>query len=410
MPQTFTVLPYKGQFVQFEEIESGYLYYLNKRINLLSGETEETGISALVDVWKKTQLDQFSDNLHRVLHLFYESSYLFNQLDELLNPLEPLAICLCYRKRTLKPTLAAEGFKKDWQLIPEKIPIFSRYRKSFRTGYEALKRGDCYQFNLTQSYQYQVRKAPREPLKWLQSFWSEEEDRGAFAHATYLASLDMVLLSNSPECLFQGIKKDDSFKIISCPIKGTIRIDPKNTEKSFRALKESQKNLGELNMITDLIRNDLSRIDRPVARVEKTQAFLKVPGLYHQYSKISTVIKKQTTLYALLSALFPGGSITGAPKKRVMELLREIEDGPRGFYCGSTLIASGKMLAASINIRSGYYWPKTGKLRLFAGGGITLKSRESAEFDEMNAKCESILQLMKTQNGASSRSERRKTT
>ena len=93
----------------------------------------------------------------------------------------------------------------------------------------------------------------------------------------------------------------------------------------------------------------------------------------------------------LINALFPGGSITGAPKKNVMKIIKSIEASPRRFYCGSTLIFHQSLKKASINIRTIEFDFKTSSMELGSGGGITLKSQASLEFQEMEDKLQSIL-------------------
>ena len=92
--------------------------------------------------------------------------------------------------------------------------------------------------------------------------------------------------------------------------------------------------------------------------------------------------------------MFPGGSITGAPKKRVMSILHKLEKKPRGFYCGSTLLLTPKKAQASINIRSAIFDLKTQELSYKAGGGITLLSTAQNEFLEMTYKRDSFIKLL----------------
>ncbi|MDC1175497.1 chorismate-binding protein, partial [Bacteriovoracaceae bacterium] len=93
------------------------------------------------------------------------------------------------------------------------------------------------------------------------------------------------------------------------------------------------------------------------------------------------------------SSLFPGGSITGAPKKRVMKILNSIEHSSRQFYCGSTFLNYGGVRSASINIRSAMIDVTTKKLTYHAGGGITVKSSVEGEYEEMLSKVQSFTGL-----------------
>lgn len=386
--KTFTLLPYKDGFIEFTELEEGHLYYRDRRLCLKTGFVEPLGIEHL---WKHLENQKLAHEPegHEVFHLFYEAGLVLKGWKSLINSDEPLAVCLNYRNRRFLKTIA-EGVPMN--LVLEKGVEWSDYQESFYRGMEALKRGDCYQFNLTGAFTYRLESGQAKqpgPREFLGQVWQRRESRGAYAHATYLSTLDMLLISNSPECLFQADTQKEHVRLCSMPIKGTLRVG-----RPLEELTNSDKNRGELNMITDLVRNDLSSIDQPNSRVVKQAALLKVPGLYHQYSKIEVKVRKDVDLRRVLESLFPGGSVTGAPKKRVLALLRELESDSRGFYCGTTLIRSGHLLAASINIRSGYYWPSMGQLRVHAGGGITLKSEAHEEYEEMLSKVESVLKTL----------------
>lgn len=395
---TFTLIPYKDRFIELTEMSEGHLYHSNRRVCLKTGMVEPIGILAL---WRELEHEKINTrpSNHRVCHLFYEAGYSLLGLEQLISTDEPLAVSLIYKSRRSLKKLKSP-YPMNFKL--EKSISLKSYKSAYQKGREALKRGDCYQFNLTAPFNYRLTStSPREvdPYRFLSQLWASPGRRGAYANGTYIAALDMMLVSNSPECLFQVEALPDQqnkVKVSSMPIKGTTR-----SENGKGFLLQSEKDIGELNMITDLVRNDLSRIHRPTAYVESKAKLLKVPGLYHQYSKVSTMVPGDTSVEQLLKALFPGGSITGAPKKRVMELIRKLEAEPRGNYCGSTLIRSGGLLAASINIRAGYYWPSVGQLRLHAGGGITLKSNVEDEYSEMLAKVESVLSALSTKSEGS---------
>ncbi|MCO4753541.1 MAG: chorismate-binding protein, partial [Bacteriovoracaceae bacterium] len=115
----------------------------------------------------------------------------------------------------------------------------------------------------------------------------------------------------------------------------------------------------------------------------------------HQFSIVEANAHEGLNLYQLVKGLFPGGSVTGAPKKNVLKILRKLEAYDRGMYCGSTIVLHKNLKAGSINIRSCEIDFTTSELKYCAGGGITLKSRPQDEFDETYAKMESFLQLLK---------------
>ena len=205
----------------------------------------------------------------------------------------------------------------------------------------------------------------------------------------------MMYLSNSPECLFQIKKHSKHFKLWSMPIKGTMPLDSfSQFSKTWEKLTNCKKNEAELFMITDLLRNDLSAIDLPRSRVVKLKAPLIVPGILHQYSLIAVDLGYHINLNDIIKSLFPGGSIMGPPKKKVGNILYELENYTRGLYCGSTIVLYKSILASSINIRSAEVNLKNQTLSYKAGGGITLQSSAQVEFKEMQLKVDSFIDLI----------------
>ena len=146
-------------------------------------------------------------------------------------------------------------------------------------------------------------------------------------------------------------------------------------------------------MITDLLRNDLNNIELPVAKVIKKKAPLLAPGILHQMSLLQVDVSSSVSLGQIVQALFPGGSITGAPKKRVLQILHKLEESPRGIYCGSTILMYRGRCDASINIRTAFIDFEQGELIYGAGGGITLLSDPRDEFQEMLVKKDSFIDL-----------------
>ena len=179
-------------------------------------------------------------------------------------------------------------------------------------------------------------------------------------------------------------------KIWSMPIKGTVQVKENNWKEAWEWLKKCPKNSAELLMITDLLANDLSSLEQPHAKIITPKAPLKVPGLLHQYSLVSANCSYNVSLGKIIKGLFPGGSVTGAPKKRSMEIISKLEKRNRIHYCGSTILIHDQILAASINIRSAIINPLSHQLLYQAGGGITLKSQLNSEYHEMIFKVKSF--------------------
>ena len=267
-------------------------------------------------------------------------------------------------------------------------PHFSDYEKRFNEGYNELVEGNCYQFNLTGEFKYSFDEE-LSAEDFISALWDKKSNRGAYASATYIEGLDKLFLSNSPECLFEF----SSETLTARPIKGTLKRKG-NIKDQWSELISDEKSQAELYMITDLLRNDLSRIDLPRAEVMQKKAMLLVPGLLHQYSEIKVKLRSHVTLKSILEKIFPGGSITGAPKKKTMQILKRLESRTRGFYCGSTVVFSKGLIEASINIRSSVIDFNECTLDYQAGGGITLLSNAKMEFEEMTYKHDSYVDIL----------------
>lgn len=383
----FSVIASSGEFFELSNAHHAYIYYKNKRINILTNEEEKFVVQDWIDSLC-FEIDNHQFN-NRILHLFYEMGYLFNNLESLFADDCILGIDLSYGQ-SKKITLKKDNKKIELEEI-YKIS-FKDYELKFRQGYKELERGNCYQFNLTSEFKYKFNHN-LSPIDFIQKLWSEKKNIGAFASATYIKDQKMLYLSNSPECLF----KYENDRLETFPIKGTVKNHSKNStelENAWKKLVNDQKNEAELYMITDLLRNDLSRIDLPRAEVITKKKMLLVPGLIHQYAHINVLLRKHVSFKRVVECVFPGGSITGAPKRRSMELIDKLEDSKRGFYCGSTILLFKHRVSASINIRSSEIDFNSYTLSYRSGGGITLKSNPFEEYNEMLEKKNSFLGLL----------------
>jgi anthranilate/para-aminobenzoate synthase component I len=361
-----------------------YIYFRNERLNLLTGFPESYPISLFTKKLADLKLKE-RVKLPLVFHFYYEYGLVEQGLDYLVDNSKPLVVELEYKNS--KKTLARKPKLAELPLKTLERPSWSEYKVAFGKIQEELLNGNCYQVNLTFPFDFMSEELldPRD----ISDFFFAQKNLGAYAHATYLG--EEMILSNSPECLFQY----RDHEIFTMPIKGTMRRDGKSVKQLWQQMLSDKKEEGELLMITDLLKNDLNRLETPSARVIKLRAPLLVPGLLHQYSLISVKLKEDISMAKTMKALFPGGSITGAPKKRVMEIIGDIERYQRGIYCGSTLLCLGNKKAASINIRTASINIEERIWRYGAGGGITLLSRPVDEFKEMEDKVSSFLKLLK---------------
>lgn len=361
-----------------------YLYYKNERLNLLTGFPESYPIAQFSRELKKLKL-QAKVKHPLVFHFYYEYGLLEQGFDSLVGDRTPLVVEIEYQRST-KKTPQRPRLKE----LPLKVlerPSWTEYKVAFQKIQQELHDGNCYQVNLTFPFDFMTEKLfdPRD----ISDFFFAQKNLGAYAHATYLG--EEMILSNSPECLFQYQNQE----IFTMPIKGTLRREGSSLAKLWNQMLADKKEEGELLMITDLLKNDLNRLDTPSAKVRKLRAPLLVPGLLHQYSLVSLKLKNEISVYETMKALFPGGSITGAPKKRVMEIIGSLERYKRGVYCGSTLLCYDDKKTASINIRTASINIEDRIWSYGAGGGITLLSRPVDEFKEMEDKVSSFLKILK---------------
>jgi para-aminobenzoate synthetase component I len=372
----------KETILELEHPSQAYIYFRKRRLNLLTGFPESYPIEKF-----QSELDQIQLQDHYtkpvIFHFYYE--YGLWQMGHSLPDEQPLAIMIEYqsakKRAPRKPRL------KHIPLQTLERPSWSEYKEVFQKIQEELHAGNCYQVNLTYPFDFATDDLldPRD----IADYFFAQKNLGAYAHCTYLG--DEMILSNSPECLFQFRPNE----IFTMPIKGTIKTKGKKISVLWKQMLNDRKEEGELLMISDLLKNDLNRLQKPQAKVLKLRAPLTVPGLLHQYSLISLKLSGPLSLGQTMRSLFPGGSITGAPKKRVMDIIQSSERFSRGIYCGSTILCWGKRKAASINIRTVNISVEERLWRYGAGGGITLLSRPVDEFKEMEAKVSSFLTLLK---------------
>lgn len=381
----FSIIPYKDHLIKLHGANKAIAYYRHHAIDLLTGKKFSYDFEEWI-LLNQAKLLNTSLDSPRVIHLFYELGFLIEKEFHLLNTDVLLVIDIQfshYKKIT------PQAFQ-NIQMESLNYPNLEDYKRSFKNGYQELLKGNCYQFNLTYPYLYSFDKRLRAD-DFIFSLWRDEASRGAYGSATYIPFFKKLFLSNSPECLFQ-LKG----KILSTmPIKGTLnRIDSEDWKPLWKSLSNDKKNQAELYMITDLLRNDLSRIEFPRAQVVKKKYPKLVPGLLHQYSQIDVELSSSVNLWMVIEKIFPGGSITGAPKKRAIKLINMLEKRERGFYCGSTLILYKEMKSASINIRSSVVDFANFTLLYQAGGGITLLSDAEDEYREMTYKHDSFIRTL----------------
>lgn len=280
-------------------------------------------------------------------------------------------------------TVAPFALTSRWQSNMSR----QQYGEKFRQVQAYLQSGDCYQVNLAQRFQ-----ASYQGDEWQAFVRLNRANRAPFS--AFLRLDDSAIMSLSPERFIQL----EQGHIQTRPIKGTLpRLeDPIADAEQARRLAHSPKDRAENLMIVDLMRNDIGRVAVPGSvRVPELFVVEPFPAVHHLVSTITATLPAALHATDLLRAAFPGGSITGAPKVRAMEIIDELEPHRRNAWCGSIgyLSVCGNM-DTSITIRT--VTASEGTLYCSAGGGLVADSEEGAEYQETFDKVNRILSQLES--------------
>lgn len=273
-------------------------------------------------------------------------------------------------------TQAAAGADEVRLAAPRPLVSRAAYGRAFDRVAAYIAAGDCYQINLT--FPMASRLQAGTPL----GLYGALRARQAVGYGMYCdLGVGPVVISRSPELFFR-VKGGT---ISARPMKGTAPRDPDPVVDAAIAaeLAASDKGRAENLMIVDLLRNDISRISR-VGSVKVPELFAVEPfATVHQMSStITGELLVGADLPGLMAALFPCGSVTGAPKIRAMQIIREVERSPRGVYCGAMGWMSPDGDAAwNVAIRTLSLLPD-GKVTLNVGGGVVHDSTADGEWEE----------------------------
>jgi aminodeoxychorismate synthase component I len=248
---------------------------------------------------------------------------------------------------------------------------------------EAIARGDAYQLCLTNQLTVETTSDPY-------AVFLELRKANPAPYSSYMRFGDVSLVSSSPE---QFLRVHESGVVSSKPIKGTRKRSSDEAEDArlIEELRTNEKERAENLMIVDLMRNDLGKVSEPsdvvVAKLFDVESYASVHQLV---STIEAKLKPGLNVFDAIEACFPAGSMTGAPKIRAMEILSELEDGPRGLYSGCFGYISYKGAAdLGMTIRTLIF--EGGKATLGIGGGITIDSDSKAELEETKLKSRALL-------------------
>jgi para-aminobenzoate synthetase component 1 len=293
----------------------------------------------------------------------------------------------------------------------------SEYIKKIKQIKELLARGEIYQLCYCIRFRKKFEGSPYALFQKLVSVNPTD-------YSAYINCGDFQIISNSPEGFF-SVKNG---KIITTPIKGTV--SKEGGKKNLDYLLNSEKERAELDMITDLERNDIGKIcEYGTLKLTKEREILELKNLWHTYSEIEGKLRPDVGVQDIFDAMFPGGSITGCPKKRAMEYISMLEGLPRNIFTGAIGYISdcgsscGSIVAPIVDhmtpqqepreakpqsVARSHNWTmdfniairtalvKDGWVEFWAGGGIVADSDPEEEYEECYLKAERFLDIIKS--------------
>lgn len=262
------------------------------------------------------------------------------------------------------------------------------YIEDIKAIQELIRQGESYEVCLTNEFQAQTDLDPFYLYRILRT-------TNPAPFAAYIKAGDFHILSSSPESF---VDLQSNGEITSEPIKGTRPVGStrEETERLKLNLRESNKDHAELLMIIDLIRNDLSMIcEQASVKVPELIRITEYATLLQASSLIKGQLRKEITPITAFKKIFPGGSITGAPKKRTMEIIDRFEKRKRGVYTGSIgYFSIDRAAAFNIAIRTMVYEAAAQMISFGSGGAILFDSDPEAEYDEIMLKAYALIRAL----------------
>tara|TARA_B000000532_G_scaffold67253_2_gene53197 strand:- start:7660 stop:8940 length:1281 start_codon:yes stop_codon:yes gene_type:complete len=265
------------------------------------------------------------------------------------------------------------------------------YIQKIRKIKEHIQRGDIYEMNYCQELYSQGTEINPEKV------FLELNNSSKAPFSAYFKYKDKYLLCSSPERFLQK----SGNRIISQPIKGTRKrgIDLDEDRFLFNELKNSKKDKSENVMITDLVRNDLSKTaQKSSVKVEELFGVYSFETVHQMITTISSIIDKKYDFVDLIESCFPMGSMTGAPKLKAMQLIEEYETTKRSIYSGAFgYISPYQDFDFNVVIRSILYDRISSYISVLVGGAITINSDEEQEYEECLIKAQALINVLKNE-------------
>ncbi|PAF43507.1 bifunctional anthranilate synthase component I family protein/class IV aminotransferase [Helicobacter sp. 11S02629-2] len=319
------------------------------------------------------------DRKSEAFKFYYVGFINYDALEEGKKSQKPLAFFMLFKEAR---KLGLKEFKppKFKSFMPSLTNFLDSrtYVKKIDSIKSLIKQGEVYQINFTHMLEVHTKALPKDIFSTLYSFQKTK----------YVSLFDlpfMSVISLSPELFFSIDSKRGDEVITTMPMKGTIRRGTtKEEDKALKSyLKNDIKNRSENVMITDLLRNDLSKVAREV-KVTKLFAITSFKSLHQMISVIEA--KLESSLAKTFSALFPCGSITGAPKKAAISHIKSLEFSPRNLYCGAIGVISSKETKFNVAIRTLFKYKDSKFYNYAVGGGIVWDSKAKEEENELRLK------------------------
>jgi para-aminobenzoate synthetase/4-amino-4-deoxychorismate lyase len=365
-----------AHFRSFSGASSGWNRHFAKPHWLTTTTDPQEVLAVLAEVTARSRNGEWI-----VLALAYEAASAFYPgLAVKPSPATPLLFAAAYAAPTSHPDFCEEAPNRPFTATPWR-PLVSRdhYGRALADIRDNIRQGEVYQVNYTIPLACRFSGAPAALF-----------DALARQHAaSYCSRLDLGrhhIVSFSPELFFSR----QGETVVTRPMKGTMprgRTLAEDTAMA-QALAACPKNQAENRMITDLLRNDLGRIARPGSvAVPELFAVERLGTAWQMTSTVTARAPLGTGLDDLFRALFPCGSITGAPKESAMRIIGQLEPAARGFYTGAIgYVAPGGDCTFSVAIRTAVFDRQTGEGHFGVGGGVTFDSEEADEYEECRIK------------------------
>jgi para-aminobenzoate synthetase/4-amino-4-deoxychorismate lyase len=314
--------------------------------------------------------------------LSYEAGYVLRGLAELSEVTQafPLLHFFAFKSPQKLTAFTISQYLGDDDVLIDSIALnisAAAYSRAFNQIKHHIRCGDTYQVNLTAKYRFNFKGSAHGLYKQLR-------ERQQVAYSAFMHMPGFDILSLSPELFFSKMNTTLRAK----PMKGTTprAVDAARDVAHREFLKTDPKSMAENTMIVDLLRNDMAAISKPgsvhVSQLLDVESYETV---HQMTSCIQSEVDRELPFATIMQYLFPCGSITGAPKRRTMEIIRDLESEPRNIYTGAMgYITPENNMCFNVPIRTLLLRGSIGELGV--GGGIVHDSTEQAEFEEMKLK------------------------